>query len=65
MRGLLQQLRLLGSSTDSTVVVHRLSCSTAMWDLPGSGIEPVSSALAGRFFTAEPPEKPLIIFYKE
>ena len=30
-----------------------------MWDLPGSGIEPVSPALAGQFFTTEPPEKPL------
>ena len=29
-----------------------------MWDLPGSGIEPMSSALAGSFFTAEPPGKP-------
>ena len=29
-----------------------------MWDLPRSGIEPVSHALAGRFFTAQPPEKP-------
>ena len=26
-------------------------------DLPGSGIEPVSHALAGRFFTTEPPRK--------
>ena len=25
-----------------------------MWDLPVSGIEPVSPALGGRFFTAEP-----------
>ena len=25
--------------------------------LPGSGIEPVSPALAGRFFTAEPPAR--------
>ena len=30
-----------------------------MWDLPGSGIEPVSPALAAGFFTIEPPEKPL------
>ena len=30
-----------------------------MWDLPGLGIKPVSSALAGRFFTTEPPGKPL------
>ena len=28
----------------------------SMWDLPGS--EPLSPALAGRFFTAEPPRKP-------
>ena len=27
-------------------------------DLPKPGIEPASSALAGRFFTAEPPENP-------
>ena len=32
--------------------------SQGMWDLPGSGIEPVSPALAGRFFTTEPPGKP-------
>ena len=30
-----------------------------MWDLPRLEIEPVSPALAGRFFTTEPPEKPL------
>ena len=29
-----------------------------MWDLPGPGIEPVPSALAGRFLTSAPPEKP-------
>ena len=28
-----------------------------MWDLPGSGIEPVPPALAGEFFTTEPPGK--------
>ena len=27
-------------------------------DFPGPGIEPLSPALAGGFFTAEPPEKP-------
>ena len=31
-----------------------------MWDLLGSRIEPVFSALAGGFFTTEPPEKPRI-----
>ena len=30
-----------------------------MWDLLGSVIEPVSLALAGGFFTAEPPGKTL------
>ena len=30
-----------------------------MWDLPRSGIEPVSPALAGGFFTTESPGKPL------
>ena len=29
-----------------------------MWDLPRSGIDPVSSALADGFFTTEPPGKP-------
>ena len=34
-----------------------LSCG--VWDPPGPGIEPVSPALAGRFFTTEPLGKPL------
>ena len=38
-------------------VVAQLLCS--LWNLPGSGIELVSPALAGRFFTTEPPGKPL------
>ena len=49
----------------SLALEHRLnSCGTqawllwGMWDLPGSGIKPVSHALASRFFTVEPPEKP-------
>ena len=33
-----------------------------MWDLPGSGVKPMSSALAGGFFTTEPAGKPLSIF---
>ena len=28
-----------------------------VWDLPESGIKPVSPALAGRVFATEPPEK--------
>ena len=31
-----------------------------MWNLPGPGIKPVSPALAGGFFTTEPPGKPFI-----
>ena len=30
-----------------------------MWDLPRSGLEPVSPALAGRLSTTAPPGKPL------
>ena len=29
-----------------------------MWDFPGPGIEPMSPALAGGFFTTEPPGNP-------
>ena len=45
------------------------SCSTpaqlprsSVWDLPGPWIEPVSSVLAGGFFTSEPPGKPPLFF---
>ena len=31
-------------------------------DLPDPGIEPTSLALAGGFFTTEPPEKPIYIY---
>ena len=31
-----------------------------MWDLPGSGLEPVSVALAGGFLTTAPPGKPAL-----
>ena len=44
---------------------HRLnSCDSwaqlfhSMWDLPRPGIKPMSPALAGGFFTTEPPGKP-------
>ena len=29
------------------------------WDLPNSGIKPISPALAGKFFTTEPQGKPI------
>ena len=44
-------------STGSVVVVHRLSCSMACGVLAVPRIEP-TPALAGRFFTPEPPGKP-------
>ena len=31
-------------------------------DLPNPGIKPVSPALAGKFFTTEPPEKPKEVY---
>ena len=54
----------------SLVAKHRLqtrrlsSCGSraqllrGMWDPPRPGLEPVSTALAGRFSTTEPPGKP-------
>ena len=54
------------SSCGSQALEHKLnSCGPGalflrgMWRLPGSGIKPVSPALTGRFFTTEPPRKPL------
>ena len=48
---------------------HRLSSCGAqasffhgMWDPPRPEIKPVSLALAGGFFTTEPPGKPLVLF---
>ena len=53
------------SSWGSPALEHRLNrCRThdklllSMWHLPGSGIEPMSPALAGRFFSTETPGKP-------
>ena len=34
-----------------------------MWDLPGSGIEPMPPALTGSFFISEPPGKPKAFSY--
>ena len=35
-----------------------------MWDLPASGLEPVSPALADGFLTTVPPGKPEVTLYK-
>ena len=43
---------------DLPVVMHGLSCSMACGIFPDQGLN-VSPALAGRFFTPEPPGKPL------
>ena len=54
------------SGCSSWALKHRLNSYGAwaqlicnMWDLPRPGIDPMSSALAGGFFTTEPPGKPL------
>ena len=36
-----------------------------MWDLLGSGVKLPSPALAGKFFTTEPPGKPQTHFFEE
>ena len=46
-------------TTSSIVVAHRLSWLYGMWDLPGSGIEPMFPALADGFLTTEPPGSPM------
>ena len=40
----------------------RVQFLRGMWDLPRPGLEPVSPALAGRFSTTAPPEKPYELF---
>ena len=46
----------------SVVVAHRLSCSEACGIAPNQRSDPVSTALASRFFTTEPPGKPTLIY---
>ena len=65
------QGRQAGFSGCSTwALEHRLSsCDTrasllhGMWDLPGTGVEPVSPVLAGEVFTTESPGKPCMIYF--
>ena len=52
--------RALEHRLSSCGVRAQLLCS--MWDLPGSGLEPVSPALAGGFLTTVPPGKSWLIF---
>ena len=46
-------------SIGSIVGEHKLKLLRGTWNLPGSGVEPVTPAFAGRSFTTEPPGKPL------
>ena len=61
---LIAKHRLQGAPASIVVVCGLNSCGAraqwiqGMWDIPRSWIKPVSLALAGRFFTTEPPGKP-------
>ena len=46
-------------------VAHGLSCCVAWGIFPESGTEPMSPVLAGRFFTTEPPGKPVGVLKME
>ena len=52
------------SSVHGIIPIRILTCVTisSPGDLPFTGIEPVSPALAGRFFTTEPPGEALCIY---
>ena len=47
----------------SLVVTHGLLFARDTWTLPGPGIEPMSSALAGGFLATVPPGKSHTLFY--
>ena len=44
-------------------MAHGLKLLSGMWDLPGPGLEPVSSALAGIFLATEPPGKSYFVVF--
>ena len=59
------------SSCSSQALGHRLNSFVpqvllphGMQDLSGSGIEPMSPTLAGRFLTTEPPGSPVFVFLR-
>ena len=45
-------------SAISLLGIYPKKMKTRIQDLPRSGVEPMSPALAGKFFTTEPPGKP-------
>ena len=57
----LQQLQLPGSKAQAQQLRPSIRLLCGIWDLPRSGIKPVSPALAGRFLTTEPLGKPNIL----
>ena len=54
-----QWLQLLGSRVQASSCGPWTSLLHGTWDLSRPGIEPMSPALAGEFFTTESPGKPL------
>ena len=58
----LQKLWLLGSRAQTQYLWCTDLVARGMWDFPSPGIKSVSPALAGGFFTTEPPGKPCILF---
>ena len=61
---LLADLRLSGAQA-SAVVMHGLKLTHNMWNLSRPGVEPMSPALAGRFFIIGPPGKYPSCFFKK
>ena len=46
------------------VVAQGLKLSHGMWNLPGSGVEPMLPVLAGGFSTTGPPGNAFVVFKK-
>ena len=65
---LCRRARALGMWASVAVALGLSSCGSraqllrGTWDHPGPGLEPMSSALAGRFLTTVPPGKSLGLF---
>ena len=53
-----QPMRTSSQAPELSSCGKRAQLLHSVWDLPGPEIEPMSPALAGRFFTSGPPGKP-------
>ena len=51
-----------GLQSTGSIIVHRLSWLGSCGIFPDQGLNQVSPALAGRFFTTKPLRKPSIVF---